>query len=169
MLSYICDIKLIQLAIQNIEFIIMKYKMWKMGRSRLTNQLGSVRNDHLLNRVHPDSNSVGWLLRHIAEVELLFAKNVFGSDIEVKAQTIGSIAKDRGQFNELKPLLELTEKAEDELGSTIRSIDDWNGQVTTAEFGTITKLEALGRIMTHTAYHAGQIGLAVKYGKPNPD
>ena len=41
---------------------------------------------------------------------------------------------------------------------------DWSKQITTAEFGTVTKAEALGRIISHTAYHAGQIGLILKYG-----
>ncbi|MGM0745508.1 DinB family protein [Rhodohalobacter sp.] len=141
------------------------YDMWKMGRTRLTNQLDKISEEDLLKRVQSESNSVGWLLRHIAEVELLFAKNVFERDLNVKAQTIGSIAKDRGQFKELEPLLELIERAEEELGSAIQEIEEWDDEVTTAEFGTVTRAEALGRIMTHTAYHAGQISLAKKYGK----
>jgi len=140
------------------------YDMWKMGRTRLTNQLDSIKKEDLLKRVHSDSNSVGWLMRHIAEVELLFAKNVFERELSVKAQTIGSIAKDHGQFDELEPLLELIERAKDELGAAIRDIEDWNVEVTTAEFGTVTRAEALGRITTHTAYHAGQVALAKKYG-----
>ncbi|MDZ7717513.1 MAG: DinB family protein [Balneolaceae bacterium] len=141
------------------------YDMWKMGRTRLTNQLESMKKEDLLKRVHSDSNSVGWLMRHIAEVELLFAKNVFGRELKLKAQTIGSIAKDHGQFDELEPLLELIERAGDELGAAIQEIEDWEGEVTTAEFGTVTRAEALGRITTHTAYHAGQAALAKKYGE----
>lgn len=141
------------------------FDMWKMGRTRLTNQLNSIEESSLLNRLHPDSNSAGWLIRHIAEVELLFAKNVFSRDLNVKAQTIGSIAKDRGQFNEIDPLLELIQKAGDELGAAIQEIENWEGEVTTAEFGTVNRAEALGRITTHTAYHAGQVALALKYGK----
>ncbi|MDZ7756833.1 DinB family protein [Rhodohalobacter sp.] len=141
------------------------YDMWKMGRTRLTNQLESMKKEDLMKRVHSDSNSVGWLMRHIAEVELLFAKNVFERELNVKAQTIGSIAKDHGQFDELEPLLELIERAGDELGAAIQEIDDWDGDVTTAEFGTVTRAEALGRITTHTAYHAGQVALAKKYGE----
>ena len=41
---------------------------------------------------------------------------------------------------------------------------DWDTVIETKEFGKKTKAEALGRIVTHTAYHAGQIGLVVKYG-----
>jgi uncharacterized damage-inducible protein DinB len=143
----------------------MQYEMFNMARKRLTNLLDNINEDDLLNRLHKDSNSVGWLLRHIAEVEMLFAKNVFGRDLNVKAQTIGSIARDRGQFVELQPLLDLIQKAGEELGAAIKEIKDWDKKVTTTEFGTVTHAEALARIMTHTAYHAGQIGLAVKYGQ----
>jgi len=144
-------------------------KMWLMGRRRLTDQLEDVAEEDLLKRLHPDSNSVGWLIRHIAEVEMLFSKNVFGKEINVKAQTIGSIATDRGQFDERGPLMELIERAGKELQSAIDSVEDWTAEVTTAEFGTVTKAEALARIMTHTAYHAGQIGLTRKYGKEFTD
>ena len=143
----------------------MYYEMFMMGRSRLTKQLSQIGDGDLLKRVDPDANSAGWLLRHIAEVELLFAKNVFNRELNVKAQTIGSIAKDHGQFNEIAPLTDLLTQAEEELGSAIKNTDDWESNVTTAEFGTVTKAEALARIMTHTAYHAGQVSLAVKYGK----
>lgn len=143
----------------------MFFDLWKMGRTRLTNQLSNIEETDLLKRLHPNSNSVGWLLRHVAEVELLFAKNVFGQNLSVKAQTIGSIAKDRGQFDELQPLLDFIQTSEDELGAAISSIDDWSSEVTTAEFGIVTKAEALGRILSHTAYHSGQIALAQKYGE----
>ena len=43
-------------------------QMWLIGRKRLTDQLNEIREVDLLKRVHADSNSVGWLLRHIAEV-----------------------------------------------------------------------------------------------------
>jgi uncharacterized damage-inducible protein DinB len=142
----------------------MMYEMWETGRTRLTNQLDSVTAEDLSKRLHPDSNSVGWMLRHMAEVELLFAKNVFGNDLEIKAQTIGSLAKDRGKFTDLNELLDLIKRAEKELGDAIKGIEDWEVKVTTAEFGTVTKAQALARIMTHTALHSGQLSLALKYG-----
>ena len=143
----------------------MYYNLWNMGRTRLTNQLDSVEESDLLKRLHPDASSAGWLLRHIAEVELLFAKNVFDRKLNIKAQTIGPVGKDRGQFDELKLLLDLVKKAGEELGEAIKNVDNWEDEVTTAEFGTVLKTEALGRITTHTAYHAGQLALTIKYGK----
>ena len=143
----------------------MQLSMWEIGRKRLTNQLDEIQESDLLKRLDSESNSVGWLLRHIAEVELLFSKNVFSRELDVKAQTIGSLAKDRGQFTDLESLMELIERAGNELETAIEQVDAWNEEVTTAEFGTVTKAEALARIMTHTAYHAGQVALAKKYGK----
>jgi hypothetical protein len=37
--------------------------------------------------------------------------------------------------------------------------------ITTKEFGTKTKAEAFGRIVSHTAYHSGQIAILLKYGR----
>ena len=37
-------------------------------------------------------------------------------------------------------------------------------KISTKEFGTKTKAEAFGRIISHTAYHAGQMAIINKYG-----
>ena len=42
--------------------------------------------------------------------------------------------------------------------------EDWETTITTKEFGTKTKAEAFGRIVSHTAYHAGQMAIINKYG-----
>ena len=68
----------------------MYYKLWNMGRTRLTNQLDSVDESDLLKRLHPDASSAGWLLRHIAEVEdVKILNGVFSVDhfhIHIKYQ-----------------------------------------------------------------------------------
>lgn len=140
-------------------------KMYKMGRTRLTNQLPSIKESDLTKKLHPNSNSVGFLLRHINEVEHLFAKNVFGLDIRVMASTIGKGIHDTGKFTNLQAELDgLNESASVLEQAILKQADaDWQGNVTTAEFGTVTKAEALSRIISHTAYHAGQIGLILKY------
>jgi uncharacterized damage-inducible protein DinB len=96
---------------------------------------------------------------------LLFAKNVFGaSDLKVVAKTV--IAKqDTGEWTNLNELLEHQQFAFDNLKTIIerQSDDDWQQSVTTKEFGTKTKAEAIGRIISHTAYHAGQLALTIKY------
>lgn len=140
-------------------------QMFKMGRTRLTNQLPNIKEADLIKKLHPNSNSIGFLMQHIAEVEQLFAKNVFGLDIRVTMSTVGKTIHDTDKFTDLNAELELLNQSSSVLEQAIlkQSDADWIGNVTTAEFGTVTKAEALARIISHTAYHAGQIGLILKY------
>ena len=79
-------------------------ELWQEARTRLTNQLTELTTEDLKKTLSPSPNSVGFLLRHIAEVELLFAKNVFKAPgITVHAATL--IAKhDTGEWNNLTAL-----------------------------------------------------------------
>lgn len=140
-------------------------KMFVMARSRLLHLLPVITENDLSKRLDPESNSIGFLLKHIAEVEQLFAKNVFGLEIKVTANTIGK-TKDSGRYINLSELLESLSAAEKVLTMALQSQkeEDWESNITTAEFGTITKAEALARIISHTAYHSGQIALILKYG-----
>jgi hypothetical protein len=63
--------------------------MWEMGRTRLTRLLDQVSDEKLPRRMHSDSSSAAFLLRHMGEVDRLFARNIFGLDITVKARTLG--------------------------------------------------------------------------------
>jgi uncharacterized damage-inducible protein DinB len=142
------------------------YSLWLEARTRFTGQLVYVSEADLLKQLPPAFNRAGFLIRHIAEVELLFAKNVFGSEgVKVHAKTV--IAKqDTGEWDNLKELFAFQAEAEAILGAAIRAVPDsgWGDEVHTREFGTKTKAEALGRIVSHTAFHAGQLALILKYG-----
>jgi uncharacterized damage-inducible protein DinB len=139
--------------------------LWKEGRTRFTNQLGKITAEDLPKKLGDSPNSVGFLIRHIAEVELLFAKNVFGNrEVKVDAKTLKA-QKDTGEWTDLESLLALVKEAGIQLEKAIESQEDWQTVIKTQEFGEKTKAEALGRITTHTAYHAGQLAILVKYGK----
>jgi uncharacterized damage-inducible protein DinB len=140
-------------------------ELWQESRTRLTNQFTQLNESDLLKRLHPQSNCVGFLLKHIGEVEQLFARNVFGLDIKGSIETIG-VGKDKGQFTNLQELLDYLEESKVNLEQAINKVlpDGWQEEITTKEFGTRTKAQAIGRITSHTAYHAGQIGIIVKYG-----
>lgn len=140
--------------------------LWEEGRTRLTKLLSDITPADLSRRLHPQSNSLGWLLRHIGEVEHLFAKNVFGEPIEVRASTIGPMAKDLGRFTDLDALIAYLDEAHGVLRSAFEKQNeaDWETYIETKEFGRKTKAEALARITTHTAWHSGQIILILKYG-----
>ena len=141
-------------------------ELWIEARTRFSNQLVTLTSLDLTKRLPPSVNSVGFLIRHIGDVELLFAKNVFGaSDIKVSANTV--IDKyDTGEWidiNSLKEYVSLSfEKLKEIVGTQLD--EDWETTITTKEFGTKTKAEAFGRIVSHTTYHAGQLAIIVKYG-----
>jgi hypothetical protein len=66
-------------------------ELWREARTRFT------AND-LKNKVAPCPSSPGFLIRHIGNVELLFAKNLFGSkDIKLIAKTVIA-QKDTGEW-----------------------------------------------------------------------
>jgi uncharacterized damage-inducible protein DinB len=144
--------------------------MWEMGRTRMTALLPGVTDNILPNRLHPQSNTVGWLLRHIGEVEQLFAKNVFGLPVRVSAYTLKG-GQSRETYGTTSELLDHLDESAARLREAIagQGPDSWSDTVTTAEFGTVSKREALARVITHTAYHAGQLALALKYGAPSPE
>jgi len=139
---------------------------WTEARTRFTNLLKDIQEDDLKKKLVNTKNSAGFLLRHIGDVELLFAKNVFGGlDVDVHAKTVIA-QQDTGEWINLSELLEYQQYAFEHLKAIIerQTDEDWNQSITTKEFGTKTKAEAIGRIISHTAYHAGQLSLTIKYG-----
>ncbi len=142
---------------------------WTEARTRFTNLLKDIKEEDLKKKLVNTKNSAGFLIRHIGDVELLFAKNVFGGQgVEVHAKTV--IAKqDTGEWINLAELLEYQQYAFDQLNAIFekQTDEDWSQNVTTKEFGTKTKAEAIGRIISHTAYHAGQLSLTLLYGQPD--
>ena len=140
--------------------------LWAEGRTRFSKQLENLQENDLRKTLPPAPNSAGFLIRHLADVELLFARNVFKfADVQVHAKTVIA-QRDTGEWTNLQELLDYQQKAADTLKKAIFTIPDssWDQTITTNEFGTKTLAEALGRIITHTAYHAGQLALILKYG-----
>ncbi|WP_425542748.1 hypothetical protein [Algoriphagus jejuensis] len=96
---------------------------------------------------------------------MLFAKNVFGlSEVKIVAKTLIA-GRDTGEWVDLGELKEISGYAAAELEKAILIQENWADIVVTKEFGRKSKAEALGRITTHTAYHAGQLALILKYGE----
>ena len=136
------------------------------ARSRLQNSIEDLQPETLSKRLGSSPNSIGFLLRHIGDVELLFAKNVFKqTNLQVKAQTVID-GKDLGNWRDLTDLIAYLRHSSEEIIKviSIQKMADWNQTVTTKEFGTKTLAEAFGRVISHTAYHTGQIALIKKYG-----
>ena len=147
-----------------IEYLL---ELWLESRTRFSSQLTNLQEQDLRKRLHPSGNSAGFLIRHIGDVELLFAKNVFGaSDLKIQAKTVID-QKDSGLWTNLPELISYVQHSFDCLHHIITSHQDadWSAIVTTKEFGSRTKAQALGRISSHTAYHAGQLAIILKYGQ----
>lgn len=141
-------------------------ELWHEARTRFSNQLENFTDSDLKKTLAPSPNSLGFLIRHIGDVELLFAKNIFGAEnVKVIAKTVIA-QKDTGEWTNLTELKEYVALSFHSLQSILeqQSETDWETIVTTKEFGTKTKAAAFGRIVSHTAYHAGQMALVHKYG-----
>lgn len=136
------------------------------ARTRLTKVSNTLVATDLGKKLGSAPNSIGFLLQHIAEVELLFCKNVFGhTEVKVIAHTVID-QQDSGVWTDLKAIQRILNESGQTIAGIIASVsdEDWSMQITTKEFGTKTKAEAFGRIISHTAYHAGQIAMIQKYG-----
>ncbi len=136
------------------------------ARTRLTKVSKTLVVSDLSKKLESAPNSIGFLLQHIAEVELLFCKNVFGNmAVKVIAHTVID-QKDSGTWTDLNAIQAILQESGNTISNIIASVPEaeWSNEITTKEFGTKTKAEAFGRIISHTAYHAGQIAMILKYG-----
>ena len=143
------------------------HQLWQEARTRFSNQFKTITESDLTKKLGDSPNSAGFLIRHVADVELLFSKNVFGqTDLHVSAKTVIA-QRDTGEWTNLAELLAYQQEAFSCLEKAILSQTDadWQTIITTKEFGIKTKAEAFGRIVSHTAYHAGQLAIILKYGK----
>ncbi len=141
-------------------------ELWQEARTRFVNQLAAITSESLTWKLGSAPNSVGFLIRHIGDVELLFAKNVFGgANVKVSAKTVIE-KKDSGEWTDLEALMNYVQLSHDTLATVVAAQADteWETIISTKEFGSKTKAEALGRIVSHTAYHAGQMAMILKYG-----
>ncbi len=141
-------------------------QLWIEARTRFSNQLADLTESDLTKKLGNSPNTVGFLIRHIGDVELLFAKNVFGDAvISVRAKTVIDQA-DSGEWIDLEELKAYVLESFEKLKAIVEKQADanWEETITTKEFGTKTKAEAFGRIVSHTAYHAGQMSIIKKYG-----
>lgn len=141
-------------------------ELWVEARTRFTNQLENLTENDLKKKLSASPNSVGFLIRHIGDVEMLFAKNVFGdTSVKVTAKTVID-KRDTGEWTDVEALKNYVTESFEKLKSIVvkQTDEDWETTVSTKEFGTKTKAAAFGRIISHTTYHAGQLAIINKYG-----
>ena len=136
------------------------------ARTRFSNLLAGLSESDLKKKLGGSPNPAGFLIWHVAGVELLFAKNIFRqNDVMVYPKTVAA-QQDTGEWTDLQVLLVYQQYAFDCLRKAIEAQpgESWDEEVITKEFGAKTKAGALGRIVSHTACHARQLGIILKYG-----
>lgn len=108
--------------------------------------------------------SAGFIYRHIGETMILFGY-FFGCPPDVPNTTMG--ATDIGQGDQLEASRVLVEKGYALMKTIIdeSSDTDWQNEIETPFFGTVTKARLFAHVLYHTAYHAGQISLTLKKGR----
>ncbi|GED28205.1 hypothetical protein BAG01nite_43070 [Brevibacillus agri] len=136
------------------------------ARSRYMDALANLQADELPLKLAPGSNSIGFLIRHIAEVEYRFCLMFFQRPLpsDVSLSTIGPV-KDEGNFTDLAALLAICEASYRHLVDSLATLppEAWDVPCE-APIGILTPRQALGRLIYHMGYHGGQIGLIRKYG-----
>ncbi|KZE51645.1 hypothetical protein AV540_12295 [Brevibacillus parabrevis] len=110
-------------------------------------------------KLRMDAASIGYMLRHNAEVEYMFADWYFGQSIPADVQLLTKNGPVEGkEFTNMRELADFMTASNDHLLAGMQNMSEeaWTTPVTTP-LGTSTPLEALGRLMYHTGIHAGQI------------
>ncbi|WP_235561150.1 DinB family protein [Bacillus sp. FJAT-28004] len=112
-----------------------------------------------------EAYSIGYMLRHNAEVEYMFADWFFGRSMPegLEITTSRGAAGSKATYHNLQELIELLESSNDHLIKAMTELPEekWH-QTVECPIGASTPLEAVGRLMYHTGIHAGQISLIQK-------
>lgn len=96
------------------------------ARTRLNLLTEKLTENDLRKSLAPSPNSIGFLLRHIAEVELLFSKNVFKSpDITIKAKTVIE-KKDSGEWTNMPEIMAFLEDSKNRISEMIMNQDEYS-------------------------------------------
>ncbi|WP_255298577.1 DinB family protein [Brevibacillus dissolubilis] len=117
-------------------------------------------------KVAPGSNSIGFLIRHIAEAEYAFSGMFTGKRYEGLSEffTLGPVT-DQGQVTDLAATIKFADEAFSYLMEAVKALpeDKWDIKTETP-VGPLSPREGLSLMQHHMGYHAGQIGLIAKYG-----
>jgi len=112
-----------------------------------------------------DNTSIGYMLRHNAEVEYIFADWFFNRPIPegITLYTSRGAAGTQAEFTSLPELVELLKTSNEHLVRAMQELPEekWHVPVE-SPMGSSTPLEAVGRLMYHTGIHSGQIVLIQK-------
>lgn len=111
-------------------------------------------------RLSPKAASVGFIYRHIGEIQLLLG-TFLGEGTEVTNTTMGF--EDTGQGADLEASHRLVDAGYAMLYGLAEKHQPawWLEKTETPFFGAIERIRMLGHILNHNAHHAGQISLTL--------
>ncbi len=111
-------------------------------------------------RLSPEAASVGFIYRHIGEIQLLLG-TFLGERTEVANTTMGF--EDTGQGSDLEASHRLVDTGYAMLYDLAQKHgpDWWLEKIETPFFGEVERMRMLGHILNHNAHHTGQISLIV--------
>ncbi|WP_211748458.1 DinB family protein [Paenibacillus sp. Marseille-Q4541] len=132
--------------------------VWNAIQSRFHNMVTQLTTEELA--LQMDESTIGYMLRHNAEVEYMFAAWFFNKPMPegLAIHTGRGASRSKATFTNLEELVQFLEASQTWLiqGMSELSEEEWN-EVKKCPIGDSTPLEAVGRLMYHTGIHAGQI------------
>jgi len=117
-------------------------------------------------RLNPQSASVGFIYRHIAETIHLFT-TFLGHATQVRNTTMGDT--DRGQGKDIEESRQMIDKGYQIWQQIIETTPDgqWLEMVDTPFFGKVTRARLFSHVLFHNSHHCGQISLTLSRGSNN--
>ncbi len=145
-------------------------KCWEDARSIFTHQLEKISKEDLKMRMTPTGNSVGFIIRQIGDVEVYFARHIFGMEKIKEFSTSRIVHYDSGEWTNLDKLKAYINYSGEYLRNAIANqcYSEWENVVVCPEFGKKSKSEFLSSIITLTAYRSGQMANILKFGIQPP-
>jgi uncharacterized damage-inducible protein DinB len=140
--------------------------LWLEARGIFTTMLNTLKESDLKKKMAPSENSIGYLVRHICDMEMIFVKNAFNPAFENNPITVNE-KKDTGVWTNLNELRSYSDKSFESLKSELEktSNEEWAKVFPSQKLGNKSKAELLAHMVSHTAHHSGQIAMIIKYGK----
>ncbi|MFU1793731.1 DinB family protein [Paenibacillus azoreducens] len=138
--------------------------VWRAVRDRFQKLAAGLREEELLLTAPGQGPTIGWMLRHNAEVEYMFAEWFFQAEKPKGIEYItGGGPVDHPDYADLKGLLHFLEESDRHFTMAMRLLPDdaWDTPVA-SQMGMSTPREAMGRVLYHNGLHAGQISLIRK-------
>jgi len=138
--------------------------MWEMAQARFHKMIQELSEEALTQAIGPAS--IGYMIRHSAEVEYVYAEWVFGKQkpAELEYYTLRGPAHTGAEFTNLQELITLLHASNAAIVDAMKALpqEEWTKEVKTPR-GTFSPLDAIVQLIYHTGIHAGQISLMQKH------